>query len=258
LSGPYNREDIKNLRLISERICDISSAFLITFTKTNFTSESFAHLERLAAHPIFSKNIIKVTINVSYYDKYLAESLPNFATRCAEELSQQIHWMRETAHAAATIEESDRITRQAQALIVLPQPWARTSLPTFDPSKAIAEQMIVWDAHQEYVVRYNNQEALMENGEHIRRLMCAFSQSTALDAISFRDTSRESEIKDLDEKACSSVIAWKAEGLKNRYLKPSNWTGSFNPRLTYRTAYAGIFLRRSLPTRFASSRSGLY
>lgn len=217
-----SKTDIFNLRLVSKTFYAASSAFLIHKAKICFTSDSFRNLERLAQHPIFSRNIQTVVINVSYYDELLAHSLARFAEHSACELGQTLEWM-ERSTAADTDNEWKR-EKLSEARKVSDAWYHIGSQPDFDP---IIDPILILltDAHEKYVESYNDQETLMEHGKHIKRMTAAFEKFTALKSIVIEDQSRRPGPKYSGSISFLDRLA--KENYWNRCLTTSRWQGGF-------------------------------
>jgi hypothetical protein len=91
----HTRGDLQNLRLVSKRLHDVSSEFLIESSRVCIISESLQRLEKLSYHPAFSKSIKMVEIIVSYFDAAIATDRGVFVSQCVKMLSENCIWSTE-------------------------------------------------------------------------------------------------------------------------------------------------------------------
>jgi hypothetical protein len=86
---------IQALRLTSRRFHDASSLFLIPDPMVHFTTQSLDALAQIADHPIISKGVKSVIINVCYYDIRRAKNSTRFTRSSCRLISHFLSCSRE-------------------------------------------------------------------------------------------------------------------------------------------------------------------
>ncbi|KAF2708408.1 hypothetical protein K504DRAFT_381406 [Pleomassaria siparia CBS 279.74] len=218
--------DIQNLRLVSRRLHAVSSPFLITKAYVSFTSESFRELEELANHHVYSKGVKKVKIDVSYFDKYLADDLRHFVENAATVLSQYLERL-ERSRGFPTRKKRSKKKFKYQYLseaYPIPDQWSRVSAEDFKRDKATKKQQLVLDAYKKYVKLFEDQESVNHSGDGIVRLVRALEKFTALEKIVVQDKRR---CKPSQQTRLSYAVQLSDVELAKRCLQSSQWKGTF-------------------------------
>ncbi|KAF2740915.1 hypothetical protein EJ04DRAFT_111004 [Polyplosphaeria fusca] len=213
---------IKSLRLVSKRIHALSSPYLLTHFRISFDRQSAQDLDFIAKHPIFSRSISSVSIDVSYYDRILAESLRRFAEHSSTELYYKIEVMERTVRLRqfGSPEQHDSLLN---AFCIIDQ-WEAVVRPDWGntPEEAITEyQKLLLSTHGKYVELFTEQEKIMAEEGHFNRLIAAFQGFNNLKKIVIEDYRRK-KLKKFDVAGRLSH-----EGLEAECLEKSRWKGSF-------------------------------
>lgn len=90
-------QEVKNMRLTCRRFCNASSHLLISCIYLDFDEASLHYLKEVSSHPVISKGVQYVRINLLYYDSVLEEDIDTFGdyharrlletTECIEDIS---------------------------------------------------------------------------------------------------------------------------------------------------------------------------
>ena len=228
-----SKSNIGNLRLVSKRIHANASPFLITNIHVSLEHESIRELTALSEHPVFSRCIKSVELDVSYYDKVLVESLARFAEHNASDMGNTLDLMeRWTSNWYASDgkalkghqEERDAYSGAYDVL----QEWDDLVIQLGENYQvditdcgATDGQKLLLDAYQEYVKLYEEQTEFLTDGKGIGQIAQALTNITGLQEILLVD---EKWTKP-DESV--STWDWMVNGLKQRCLAKSRWNGSF-------------------------------
>jgi hypothetical protein len=210
----HSKEDIQNLRLVSKRCNAVSSPFLLDSIRVCVTSSSLFIFETLSQHPVFSKSIRNVKIDVSYYDAKLAEDRGLFGRHCGSNLYRRLEcYERSTSF---TEEEED----PTQRLWPVSDEWERVDTQAAHLEETCTEtERLLLDAHSHYNQLYLDQEQVKQDGAHIQRICVALERFSNLMSIT------------IDDSPYYSPRAWPGdfsdEELLEDCLRPSAWQGSF-------------------------------
>jgi len=172
-------KNIKNLRLVSKRCHNVASDFLIVSTRVYLASHSLKRLEYLSDHPIFSKSVKRVELNLSYYDSLLASDLSCFADACSTDLDSLVD---RYAHFGGR-----KSTRDISTVF---SAWNKVSSGEFSQVEANPKQRFLFDAHEEYRRRWGDQEEVKREEAHITKIRKALSKFTNLKSICIEDKAR--------------------------------------------------------------------
>ncbi|KAF2116905.1 hypothetical protein BDV96DRAFT_38009 [Lophiotrema nucula] len=228
------KNDIKSFRLVSKRFYAEASPFLIAKATVSFNKESLQNLETLATHPIFSKYITQVNIDVTYYDKLLAQgrhALHRFAEDNATRLYQNLEMMdrgmgrgrdRDSANARA-VRDAFRIVTKWEAISGLDYPA--------DGSSPNSEQKVLIEAWHEYVKLFDEQEEVVNNGEGARKVVSYLEKFTGLRRVVVEDYTRHWGTYSNFRQARDYPMLFTDAGLRERCLQPSPWKGTFRTAL---------------------------
>ncbi|KAF2463411.1 uncharacterized protein BDR25DRAFT_397132 [Lindgomyces ingoldianus] len=210
--------EIKSVRLVSKRLHSASSPFLISKASVSITPNSFTHLEALSNHPIFSKSITKLSVDVSYYDTLLAESLGRFALNSSSNLYQRLERMERRVAARRDHNES---TASLDNAFQVTGEWDAVAIDGFQNEKATAKQKLILTTFEEYVRRFKDQEEVKRDGAYVTRLVDAISKFTALRAIVVLDY----EIRSKEDSKRHEPLS--EQDLISSCLDRSQWKGTW-------------------------------
>jgi hypothetical protein len=202
--------DIPNLRLVCRRFNAVSAPLLICSVRVDITSDSLRLLEEISWHPIFSKSIKQVEINVSYYDACIANDMALFAQHNSTALFQTLEMMERGC--------SDEEEIDFQGGYRTLKDWNTISSTSTD--KFTKKQLLLLEALKKYSQLFDDQEEVKANGGHIKRICSSLGRLPALDSIDINDEMRRRSC-DKGEEEFSN------EYLLAYCLTPSSWKGSF-------------------------------
>jgi hypothetical protein len=166
-----------------------------------------------------------VTLNVSYYDKILAEDLHLFAEHNATKLFQLLEGMERGYR------RNDHIQDAISKAWGIPDDWDKIGVLGWDESQASADQKLILRAHEEYKSKFQDQEHLMRTGDWIggrKWIECFLScleEFPALRKIVIEDRSRFP----FSDRwwAFGDHNPFEEKAHMNRCLATSTWKGSF-------------------------------
>ncbi|KAI0996650.1 hypothetical protein K3495_g11533 [Podosphaera aphanis] len=93
----FGAQEVKNMRLTCRRLCTTSSHLLLSSIHVDMDAASLAHLEEISRHPLISRGVQVIRLNLLYYDSILGEDFEAFSdyhghrlletTECIEEMA---------------------------------------------------------------------------------------------------------------------------------------------------------------------------
>ncbi|KAL1612860.1 hypothetical protein SLS60_001090 [Paraconiothyrium brasiliense] len=233
LYSSYSKSDIQNLRLVSKRVNANASPFLVTKAHVSFNRNSIRDLETLSNHSVFSKSIKCVRIDVSYYDKLLADSCHRFVEHNASELNYTLDLLSRATHRwydkEGNVKDEYRGDKEifAKAYRVNKE-WHRTAVAMaatednikFDATEA---QKLLIAAYEDYKELYSEQQAVLASGQGVERVSQALNKMTGLEEIVIEDLMFNQPRRN----GRSWVERFHIERLIESCLTKSRWKGSF-------------------------------
>ncbi|KAF4334664.1 hypothetical protein FBEOM_11497 [Fusarium beomiforme] len=223
------QEAIQQCRLVSRCFNNAASPFLFPEISVYLTSKSFARLEDICYHPIFSKSVQKVIIITSYYETELACDRPLFMReakarllRHVESLERLRSYQNKYAH---TQEQYERLSDMA---------WGTS--PEFDQlfndevdeSSPTPVQKLFLKLYDIYKQLYDDQQRLRESDNHISRLCAALSSLSNLVSLELNDVKNLGGMEHLD--AADFVHTGYDDAVLQHFspiIRKSRWCGSF-------------------------------
>ncbi|KAF7550903.1 hypothetical protein G7Z17_g5390 [Cylindrodendrum hubeiense] len=222
------KKSIQQSRLVSHQFKDVASSFLITKTHVYVSSECISKLEELCDHPVYSKSITRVNINISCYDVDMASNRALYMEDCHTRLFQLVDMFdRIRAYRYNMDEETWEETKERLQELVTNEELTKISEEDFEESSATPFQKLAMRLHAMYKQRCNDQESVRQGNKHIGRICAALCKLPKLEELSFydapgfvREKPKDSDFKDL---------TFDRTILKhfNFALWPSKWCGTF-------------------------------
>jgi hypothetical protein len=83
-----NCEDIKRLRLSSQRLNETSSHLLINTLYVSPNPKSLERLNQVSRHPAISRGVRRLVASIDVYSPELARDVQSFTAWCIEELAE--------------------------------------------------------------------------------------------------------------------------------------------------------------------------
>ncbi|KAF4414778.1 hypothetical protein F53441_14701 [Fusarium austroafricanum] len=232
------QESIKHSRLVSRHFNNAASPLLIPWISVCLTVESFARLENICSHPVFSRNLSHVTIILNFYEAELANNRPLFMKEARSRLlrhtetmermtryKSRFYWTREL-HNWLSHMAWDHCTKLNQ---LIEEDDAET------PPARI--QKLFLKLYEIYKRRFEDQENLRRDNSHIDRLVAALSSLPGLSSLKFEDyNSNRAIVTSNTQRGSDKLFAADFEDSGydekvlrhfDRAVRPSPWCGCF-------------------------------
>lgn len=226
------QSDLKALRLTSKGLDTLSAPFLINFARVYISSASLTRLEEISEHVAFSGSVRSVKINVSFYDKNLADDFALFAKFCARELLQSLnmyelftrfnpgHYSIEEAEAEAEFQRGKTALEDWELI-------SESADGKCNPEKPMGKQVLLYNAHREYARRYQDQESVKHDNEHMQRIGACLKRFNNLRAVLIDDSSYRFDYK--STLGSEQGHKFSDEALTESCLRAMHWKGAFPP-----------------------------
>ncbi|KAJ4012428.1 hypothetical protein NW752_008117 [Fusarium irregulare] len=232
------QEAIGQCRLVSRRFREHASVFLINEITVRLSSESFSDLETIASHPVFSKGVKRVNINVSFYEAELAQNKQMYMAEAESRLLRHWETMERMRQYRRRYEVSNELFEWLGKIA-----WGGSSdLRQLIRGDALETtptpiQILFLRMYDMYVARFDDQETLRKDNAHIGRLASALSSLPALISLNLDDT-RGQRILSKTAQSGSGYLApedFENTGFNRDVLqhfdngiRQSSWSGSFH------------------------------
>ena len=141
--------------------------------------ESLSQLDEVSKHPVFCKSVAKVEVNVSFYDKCLAEDKLAYKTSRRMDLYQRVQFYNRPRFRRIGHEEK----RDCQRAMCLLDEWETFGNDDYENSKSLGNVDLLAKAYEEYRRRYQAQEDAKVGGRHLQTMAKALSRMINLKSI---------------------------------------------------------------------------
>ncbi|KAF4993244.1 hypothetical protein FGRMN_6608 [Fusarium graminum] len=232
------QEFIKQSRLVSRRFNDAASTLLMPQIFTCLTVESFARLENICSHPIFSKNVAHVTIILNFYEEALANDRALFMREARSRLLRHCETMermpRYRSKFYLTKELSDWLAHLCWDRCPKLNQMVEEDSTQTPPARV---QKLFLKLYDIYKKRYEDQKDLRRDNAHIDRLVAALSSLPGLVSLTLQDyNSNRAIVTSNTQRGSDKLVA--ADFLDSGYeenvlrhfdraVRSSPWQGSF-------------------------------
>ncbi|KAM0344733.1 hypothetical protein ACHAPU_007105 [Fusarium lateritium] len=237
------QEFIEQSRLVSKRFNNAASPFLIPWVSVCLTVESFARLENICAHPIFSKNVTIVTVILNFYEDALANNRAMFMREARSRLLRHAETMERMWRYKSKFHWTEELHRWLSHLCWGHCPKLNQMVDedsTETPPARI--QKLFLKLYDMYKKRYEDQENLRRDNAHVDRLVAALSSLPGLVSLNLRDyNTNRAIILSNTQRGSDKLVS--ADFLDSGYdenvlrhfdraVRPSPWCGSFHTKQT--------------------------
>jgi hypothetical protein len=213
--GWYTSKELKALRLTSKRLEAISTPLLIDFVSVYIAADSMSRLEAISRHPVFSKSIRTVQINISFYDALLANDFTLFAKCCTSKLLNSA----ESFDRLLWKDGDEEIKLASQNAWRTYNEWSAFIDGEYDEDDPTTGQVLLQKAHREYRRRFDDQESVKRNNEHLGRIGAALQQLEGLHTLVLDDCDYRRSIREW-------ISEFSDEGLMEGCLTATPWKGA--------------------------------
>jgi hypothetical protein len=228
-----SRKDINHCRLVSRCFNNASSSLLITRVKVHLTLESFARLEDICNHTVFSKSLQVVQVDLSYYEDELASDRQLFMQEARSRLLRHVEAFERSRYHRTRYSMTDDLFGWLSKMA-----WGQghefDQLLSGETEKAASTpiEKLYSKVYNLYQQKYQNQQSLRQNGKHIDRLCTALCSLSKLVSLELEDS--KSWGSDLLDTADFLDTGFDRSVLKHfdSALRKSNWCGSFQTKNT--------------------------
>ncbi|RGP70246.1 hypothetical protein FSPOR_4146 [Fusarium sporotrichioides] len=255
------QESIKNCRLVSRHFNNVASTLLIPWISVCLTVESFARLEHVYSHPIFSRNVSHVTIILNFYEAELANCRPLFMKEARSRLLRHTETMERMPRYKSkfywTRELHDWLSHMAWDDCPKLNQLIEEDNAESPPARI---QKLFLKLYEIYKRRFDDQENLRRDNAHIDRLVTALSSLPGLSSLRFEDyNSNRAIVTSNTQRGSDRLLAADFEDSGydekvlrhfDRAVRPSPWCGWFE---THQTVSPPVEMLGELCSRLGSN-----
>ncbi|KAK5659967.1 hypothetical protein OQA88_13432 [Cercophora sp. LCS_1] len=185
---PYSRwhssRDIKSLRLVCRRVSNISSQLLVRVFHFDFSQQSLQRLEEISRHPVVSKGVHIIHVNLSFYNGSFAEP-EEFLAFYGQDVEQQVGIYERSKLLQSSVTEeaaAEKIAKGRELVATLYRLW----------SGALSEgdeqyQLHINESHRLYLELLHKQDALLESDVFYQAAGSAIARMPQARALVFDD-----------------------------------------------------------------------
>ncbi|KAH6656583.1 hypothetical protein BKA67DRAFT_654911 [Truncatella angustata] len=230
-----NCEDIKNIRLTCRRFCETSSHLLMNCVYVDFTTASIVRLTEVSEHPLISRGIRSVQVNVYYYSHRLAADFSAFKSLAMDNLGgARLPLLVYVKHTEQVGVEDD--SSREMALSIMSQVgyiirlWEESSdeIRSFlDTPGDDSYHKLLAETWEQYGRREIKQRQLWEDGNFSRMLASALAKMPLVNRMRIADNTRC--FKNDDGALLTRIFTHPDEGasvasvLRSLMLRPTSW-----------------------------------
>ncbi|RYP11877.1 hypothetical protein DL767_011280 [Monosporascus sp. MG133] len=185
------RKDIKNIRLVCRRFCNVSSQLLVRLVCVHFNEPSLARLEEISRHPTIAKGVRAVRV-VLHFHNFSFTDLDSFISYHADEAEDQVDMFDR-----AKLWELSNIPEQTASEMIANGRAVVSTLRRFasadpDDDGGYFEDDEDYRArldgiHREYLILLEKQESLLKSGKFSRAFGSAIARMPGARKLDFVD-----------------------------------------------------------------------
>ncbi|KAI0141648.1 hypothetical protein GGR57DRAFT_403703 [Xylariaceae sp. FL1272] len=179
--------EIANTRQVCRKFCATSSHLLTNHVAVTFQSKSIERFQWISHHPILSKSILNVRVDLAYYHSELAANLPTFAGLLSKELDKATHdWVsgrHKDHHACLSAVEIGDIHNEYFSAA---QTWQNIADGVETKSCTATEALQV--CHREYQRRYKDQRWILGSGSFVKTICNAIARMPCFQSLVIVDS----------------------------------------------------------------------
>ncbi|EDN07297.1 hypothetical protein I7I51_03437 [Histoplasma capsulatum] len=196
---PFYRQgtkDIKNIRLVCWRFCNLSSQLLVRVVRVNFNELSLARLEEISRHPTISKGVRAVQIVLHFYN-FSFTDFHRFISYQADEVENHVDpFDHAKMWESLDIPEQTALEMVSNGRAVI-STLRRLELADPDDNSGYCEgdedhRARLGEIHRQYLILLEKQESLIRTKKLSQTVGSAISRMLGLWKLDFNDTDFES------------------------------------------------------------------
>lgn len=255
------QESIKQSRLVSQHFNSAASPLLIPWISVCLTVESFARLEYVCSHPVFSRHLSHVTVILNFYEAQLANNRPLFMKEARSRLLRHTETMERMFRYKAKFHWTEELHNWLSHMAWDNCPKLNQLIDedaTQTPPARV--QKLFLKLYEIYKRRFEDQQNLRRDNAHIDRLVAALSSLSGLSSLKLEDyNSNRAIVTSHTQRGSDKLLAADFEDsgydenvLKHfdRCVRPSPWCGWFE---THQTASPPVELLGELCSQLGSN-----
>ncbi|KAH7255076.1 uncharacterized protein BKA55DRAFT_563385 [Fusarium redolens] len=223
------QDSIKECRLVSRCFHDAASPLFLTEVSVCLTSKSFARLEDICYHSIFSKSVQKVIVVTSYYETELACNRPLFMLEAKARLLRHVETMERSRSYRNKYPHTQAQSRWLSNMAWRTEPeFEQLFSDQVDEASPTPNQRLFLKLYDLYKELYNDQQQLRKDENHITRLCAALSSLSNLVSLELNDVKNWGGLEHLD--AADFAHTGYDHAILQHFspaLRKSRWCGSF-------------------------------
>ncbi|KFA81654.1 hypothetical protein S40288_09959 [Stachybotrys chartarum IBT 40288] len=184
-------EDIQNCRLVCQKFCDASSRILLRTLYVDMIPSSLSRFEEASRHPIISKGIRVVRVNLHFYEPSISNNFADFVSHCANYLQLQTQG-REGAPSRFT-ETGLKVLKKAKEVAAC---WHRLAQGEGSNVDERMHLILLRQCYERYQKNYSEQETLHKSGQFLQTVAAGVARLPGARTLCFFDCDTEREDDD--------------------------------------------------------------